>query len=552
MHYVQVSRLARIHPPVPFGPTYMEENVIQADQILIWIRIRRVKCDEAKPTCNRCRSGRVRCDGYNSDKAGNRSSASSSRSYTPSSASDSSPSEYQPLIPLAPTNPLPRRSQQELRSFEYFRSTTAPSLCGIFNIDFWHHELPKACQNDAALWHAVVCLGAVHECVNIPGSQPVVNKGDPKLLFGIQQFNWAVKYLIQLQTVTVADKWRALTMSLIFNCVCALQGMQEQAMLHLAAAEALLEEVSTPTTASKATSLHPKAEVHGGLIVGSIKAVLLGLVIQARAFQNAGLVGNFHLLLDSDPHNAWRVYERPKETSKESIAAAGRAAESLFNGIIIFSQQRAKDIAKFVTGDRSKISELVMAQESFIRVYKELSAAIQTFSADITPQSPFTSAVTTLRLFLAVTRTLLYTDPDSATPIGASGYAAIYDTAVNLSESVLQTPLDPRAPPMPTPTQPLFLVAHSGFPQRVRRRAVAVLRAYPRREGMWDTSFNAAVMELIMRREGSWDGDVTPAVTRRIHGLKIRFDGIRRARVTVRTWEEWQAGLEGEEALVQW
>ncbi|RYP43199.1 hypothetical protein DL770_011781 [Monosporascus sp. CRB-9-2] len=76
---------------------------------------------------------------------------------------------------------------------------------------------------------------------------------------------------------------------------------------------------------------------------------------------------------------------------------------------------------------------------------------------------------------------------------------------VGLAECILKLSgsKDPTFTPAPSTTQPLFIMAHSEFPESIRRRAVDLLRRYPRREGLWNTVFAAAPADMSIAHKKS-------------------------------------------------
>jgi hypothetical protein len=191
------------------------DSVLYSVHVLTtYTRIRRVRCDEGKPACNHCVSTGCTCDGYTSP---------STDSSTASSSSSKSPSPI-PLHPKSP-NPvadlkliLPRQNPEEVRSYNYFLQVTAPSLSGAFYADFWLVEVPRVCLSDAAIWHAVVSLGAAHEdfAENGLGSRSI---------FALKQFNSSISCLTESRSPRHADRWRALVVSAIFTYVCTIKGL---------------------------------------------------------------------------------------------------------------------------------------------------------------------------------------------------------------------------------------------------------------------------------------------------------------------------------------
>ncbi|EWG53459.1 hypothetical protein FVEG_11888 [Fusarium verticillioides 7600] len=95
-------------------------------------KIRRVKCDEARPICIRCAKGRFDCDGYSSDTTGEASDSNGFSSGTESSISDVSASAGTPSTPLNLTpSPLsdhlePCTWQESIWPFSPFASDCNP------------------------------------------------------------------------------------------------------------------------------------------------------------------------------------------------------------------------------------------------------------------------------------------------------------------------------------------------------------------------------------------------------------------------------------------
>ncbi|KAL2832695.1 hypothetical protein BJY01DRAFT_239735 [Aspergillus pseudoustus] len=122
-------------------------------------KVRKVKCDENFPVCQRCLStGRV-CDGYGvwgggGNVYGNRQS--------PTSLPDTP--DYSPLSCIS----TPVASTDEKASFDWFKRRTITKIPGSYVSDFWTTILLQASQSDEAVWHAVLALSSTHRsgCVH--------------------------------------------------------------------------------------------------------------------------------------------------------------------------------------------------------------------------------------------------------------------------------------------------------------------------------------------------------------------------------------------------
>lgn len=128
-------------------------------------RIRRIKCDEAEPSCRQCFRGHRICDGYP-----HRESSVSMSTMSPTNFSD--------LF----------KTDRERRCFEFFRRDTVPQLSGSFESPFWTHLLLLATHHEPAVQHAAIALGALHECFE----HHLSNQAEVNLSFALQQYVRAI------------------------------------------------------------------------------------------------------------------------------------------------------------------------------------------------------------------------------------------------------------------------------------------------------------------------------------------------------------------------
>ncbi|KAF2677407.1 hypothetical protein K458DRAFT_319508, partial [Lentithecium fluviatile CBS 122367] len=110
-------------------------------------RIRRVKCDEAKPICQRCESTGRKCDGYTTPSA---NMHPYSIAYTPP----------QLMLPSVPG--LDLNSTEEQEAFHFYKYHTASELSGFFDSSFWQFEVLQASHTLPAIRHAIIAMAALH------------------------------------------------------------------------------------------------------------------------------------------------------------------------------------------------------------------------------------------------------------------------------------------------------------------------------------------------------------------------------------------------------
>ena len=109
---------------------------------------RRVKCDEAKPKCNRCLNVGVECDGY------------------PKFHQDMRP---RPLLPLqipgnlsvAPFSGIQCQNEFEFKHFQHFQNEIALDLSGALDKLNWNRIIISGCRLEPHVLTAVVAISAL-------------------------------------------------------------------------------------------------------------------------------------------------------------------------------------------------------------------------------------------------------------------------------------------------------------------------------------------------------------------------------------------------------
>ncbi|EMT72401.1 Transcriptional regulatory protein moc3 [Fusarium odoratissimum] len=308
-------------------------------------------------------------------------------------------------------------------------------------------------------------------------------------------------------------------------------------------------------------------------------AAIWHAVVSLEALDHGGITESPTLLLQNKTLNTWRYYTAPRPSHRpmpESINQAYCAAESLFSGLILFSQEHAKQLGDLQTGKSGPagLSMLVARQEAHTRCYNEIRKAINIFQHEVDAMKREPHAILPLHLFQSANRLLLIQDPEEHDLVKRQNdLPALYKSIVDLAEQIMN--LDPVKTRRVSYTQHLFLVAHSGIGQSTRRRAVTLLR-HPRLEGGWDSLISASLAEAIMDREkeavceywleqgldaGTAGGEgkegqkeeeeeVDPMF--RIFNITFAFTGQREARAVLRTWREKLDDVAGRSRVIRW
>ncbi|KAF7556441.1 hypothetical protein G7Z17_g1421 [Cylindrodendrum hubeiense] len=547
-------------------------------------KIRKVRCDEAKPACNRCLSTGRKCDGYLTAADACTVSSTALRPYNPSAESR-----------LA----LPPKSLNEIRSYQFFINVTARSIATTFDAEFWRTEIPRICQSDPAIWHAIVSFGSVHESY-ITAKPTTYTKN----MFAMQQFNASIRCLTDPESSNYTNKWRAMVVSTIFTCVCHLEGLEEQARIHLRAGCRLLREIEYEETKAKlnehwqpqGNADHVKVQTSTSTMApisfSSISSILTGFQIRAQALNRGGILEFPTLISHHDSFSVWRYYTapytRPYLTAR-NLRQANRAIESLMNSTIFFMQKYAEKIKDLLTGKGGAelLESLSQKQEPEVRCFREISKAIRSFETELvtvegvrlndTAKRPLKIGLLTLNLYHKTIRFILLKDPEEPDTMKRYALLPQMETSIiKLAGQILDLIEGDGSgthsfDPIPPTSGPLFIVAHSGFTQETRRQAVRLLKR-PQMIGLWDSGLSAKLAEAIMAREETVayedrlrkvvEGEAVPETRRdedilvqplyRIFSITMSITGRREATIVMRTWQEWMHGKSGQRSVVNW
>jgi len=99
-------------------------------------KIRRVKCDEQKPSCQRCCSTGRKCDGF-----------------------ENYPTIFNPYYGIVVNG---SGDDQENRALHFFRTVTTDRLSGDFDLNFWHRHVCQGIITSPAIRHAAMALASIH------------------------------------------------------------------------------------------------------------------------------------------------------------------------------------------------------------------------------------------------------------------------------------------------------------------------------------------------------------------------------------------------------
>ncbi|OCL06943.1 hypothetical protein AOQ84DRAFT_223354 [Glonium stellatum] len=535
----------------------------------ITCRIRRVKCDEAKPHCERCTSTGRKCDGYKL-------------------AADNSQAVISTRLPSLLLEPgFSSETAGERQSLHFFHLHTAPELAGFFDSTFWLRDVLQASHSHQAIRYAVTAVGAMHQKF-ICGELPVVpdDTSDAQLRFALQQCNRSIQHIIKVSgPLSEEDRITAMTASILFTCLASLQGHQASALEHLRGGLKLLQEYDTaPQASSFVPAAHP-------VPIESLRAMFVSVDAMSR-----GIMSDEMLM-------KWEPRPRSDRTASlqsfNSVKEARIFIDGTFNELLSLLQ--ALDTP---TPSMSRM-EVIMAEcKHLIQQFKSRDVALQEFlarsTAKLDQQGQKTMAALKLYRHMVGIFTVIFelqmeigelswdqVEPELLAVLELSSQllesSEMHASATLISPGDYYQPLSgsrschssPR-PPLRRPVfsfgfgvvASLYLVASRSRNPAIRRRAINLLLNYPRREGVWDSVVAGQIAWECMTMEESacinetgLSSDGIPNTARkaadipehlRVREVAITYTGLRAAKVEFRTTVQCQNEEVGIIKNIEW
>ncbi|KAJ6024732.1 C6 zinc finger domain-containing protein [Penicillium herquei] len=164
-------------------------------------RGRRVKCDEARPSCQQCLTSGWKCGGY--------------QAWVPKALRQIQPST------------IPDAGAADLRALDFYRQRVGPILPGQLHEGFWTRLVPQMAHTENAVRHATIAISLLYEEI-LYFSTPLTGVLREKL--AIPHYDLAVQRAINLSQQGNLDI--ILICSILFAGVELLRGNPRGAILH--------------------------------------------------------------------------------------------------------------------------------------------------------------------------------------------------------------------------------------------------------------------------------------------------------------------------------
>ncbi|KAK4946759.1 hypothetical protein LTR10_014261 [Elasticomyces elasticus] len=497
-------------------------------------KIRKVKCDECKPECNRCLSTGRKCDGYEP------------ASRTPSPGSSSS----------LQTQPDMFTSQAERRSFDFFQARACQTLGGYFHLQFWSREVMQSAMHYPPIRHLVIALGAAYEGFESETSgSPGAGEPSASKHLALQQANQSIRLMNDLfQTASTSgpsleNTSSILMASILFTYIASLQGHLSQAIEHVRAGLRVLEESEASLLEqSSSSSIYP-VPLH------QLRSILISVYGQVRCIINDEALTKWnrdHLVSELEP-----------VTLFASIPEAHDYVERLHHNMLAYLQSvdfhPATTPAEHAAYDKRR-HDLFRA----LGQGRDALEILQTVSPERHQQE---SGITVLRIYLTLVEMRLslhalrpdereaafdHLEPYLERILGDCEAVVEADRANQTSSSCcsgLGIVL------------PLHTVAARCRNPKVRRKALDLLLSGTRRECLWDAGMTANIVRktLDIEEEGSDEeaGSLSEGPRRipgekRVEEVKIEFREDKKAHLRFVTVGSRKRNEMGIQRTVEW
>ncbi|KAL6230660.1 hypothetical protein BDW75DRAFT_244619 [Aspergillus navahoensis] len=461
-------------------------------------KIRRVKCDEQRPSCRQCLvSGRA-CDGY---------------------GIWGQPKSTTPLPSLAYSpRTLPGLAQEERHCLERFRVLLTDKLTRPFGSRFWSSLVLQLSLSEPAVLHASIALTSAYDSFAPAQIREDVATVAPTP-FLLRQYNCAIRALLGNAALESTASLRVATVSCIFFiCLEILRGDLSAMEVHFAAGIKLLhqlqqQEHKLATTTDLVLVRHDPERFDDHLVDVFARLNLQFLMLGHGSQQKEAFVPSFQY---------GRASHLPRRFS--TVDEARQSLNPLLLSIIHVIKQVER--LSLTTNAHPPPPNAVMLEKQ-----KGLQAAMEDWIAshDTSIQSTLVSITRQEKLGLLMLRT--YADVAAILlSVCFSVKETAYDAHLPVFKSILQRYSDIHSTDYPLAfdtreTDPTFMIDTGLFPplyftalkcrdHPTRHQALSMLRQYAHMEGPWTGPMLARVAGHVVSLEEKHFGEVlTKAAT---------------------------------------
>lgn len=448
---------------------------------------------------------------------------------------------------MQPTTAFSFLNETEAHYFNAFQERTAKELSGFFDSGIWSRTILQVCYEEGFALHAVIALGALDLTIDSVhhslAREDHSSESKQHHEYALRQYNIALKFMRGASEKTTKGWVRNVLIScLLTSCVESYLGNQESALAQAQTGIDLLDlnhDTHCPISSDElAYSISGSSSIESDLV--GMFARLEGFVVM---FRDNKQIPQSTKRLRTAPSVAYKKMPSSFASLKEAkycwdllIARALRWRDTFLpdetaNTTLDWGEDLLR--ARLFAGELTEMiaREMQLFDEKRLEWY---SAFMPLFTTS--RRSPGTNeflAASVLKvqyLGSCITTELVRYQRESACDRYRSDFLAIVD----LSRDVLQCLYKTAPARLPKAmfvfdsslVVGLFLTATKCRERAIRRRAIGLLLAYPRREGFWDSTMAASVATWLMKteEEGIPTGHIPEKARLRIVWTYLRLD----------------------------
>ncbi|KAL4733190.1 hypothetical protein BDV11DRAFT_214128 [Aspergillus similis] len=460
-------------------------------------KVRRVKCDEQRPSCRRCLDTGRACDGYGIW------------------------GQPKPAIPLPspvyPLRTLPGLAEEERRCLDRFRVLLTDRLTRPFGSHFWSSLVLQLSLSEPAVLHASIALTSAYDSFAPAQIREDVATVVPSP-FLLTQYNYAIRALLANEALKSAASLRVAAVScILFICLEILRGDLDAMEVHFAAGIKLLHQLQhqghrLATTTDTVLVKHDPKRFDDHLIDVFARLNLQFLMLGHGPQQKEAFVPSFR-------------YGGASYLPRR-FSAVDEARQAL-NPILLSVIHLVKQVERLT---RSTDAHPPPPSAVMLEKQKTLRAAMEDWIAsyDNSMRSAFASVARQQRLALLMLRTYA----DVAVVLLSTCFTVketAYDAHLPVFESIIQRYSDVHSTgyPLlsdtckPDPTfmidtglfSPLYFTSLKCRDHATRHQALSILRQYVHMEGPWTGPMLARVAGHVVSLEEKHFADILAKTT---------------------------------------
>jgi hypothetical protein len=430
--------------------------------------------------CVRCTSTGRECDGY--------AELPPSKSKLPRSWK--SRSKGASLLNPEKQFPVFTGSVLEQRALEFFFHRTAPQLSGFFNSRFWSGSVLQMSLSEPTIRYAMIAVSAMYEDESLNGTSPMAGT-ESFTTFALESYNKAIQSLIKSAKANPDSVRVPVMAAIIFICLEFLRGNVGTAITHIESGIKMLRGWRKKHCNGRGPFAQSSIPAEAAFIERELVPIFSCLNMLSSLF------GRQSLTIYTNSLDAGDSFESPPPAI--SIAIARVELTDLVNVIVKFirsigESKYKSDISTNLIVEQTRLQGLFSKWQANYLQLLEKQATTQT-EHDKLGANLIHAISITLKLWLAAALAPNETAWDQ--------YKEDYEKIVSLSRTLV--------PEVDSSSKhskhfsfemgiiaPLHFVAWKCRWPHVRRKALALLKASPRRECLFESYDSCAVFTRVM------------------------------------------------------